>query len=143
VLNVERKVSYCLDTIKQIGAGSVPILAAMNKIDLVSEDQLKKRIKYLRDLVPNQIPISALYETNIDLLEERIAGFFEDNVRSSIVLPMSIDSMPLLSWVFDNANVHNVNYESETMKVSFGSSPKFAEKARKRVEKLGGTFNRG
>jgi len=143
VLDVERKVSYCLDTIKQIGAGRVPILAAMNKTDLVSEDQLKKRIKYLKDLVPNQIPISALYETNIDLLEEKIAGFFEDNVRSSIVLPMSNDSMPLLSWVFDNANVHNINYESETMKVSFDSSPKFAEKARKQAEKLGGTFNRG
>ena len=143
VLDVERNVSYCLDTIQQIGAGKVPVIAALNKIDLVSEDQLKRRIKYLEDLVPNQITISALYKTNVDLLEEKIAGFFEDNVRSSIVLPMSNDSMPLLSWVFDNANVHNINYESETLKVSFDSSPKFVEKARKRVEKLGGSINRG
>jgi GTP-binding protein HflX len=143
VLDVERKVSYCLDTIRQIGAGKVPIIAALNKIDLVSEDQLKRRIKYLDDLAPNQIPISALYKTNIDLLEERIGGFFEDNVRSSIILPMSNDSMPLLSWVFDNANVHNINYESETLKVSFDSSPRFVEKARRRVEKLGGTLIRG
>lgn len=141
-LDIERKVSCCLDTIQQMGAGMIRITTALNKIDLLSDDELGRKIEYLKDLAPNVKPVSALYETNIDLLKEEIAKYFEDNVRSSFSLPMSAEGMPLISWIFDNAKVHNINYESETVKVSFESPPEFAEKVRSRIEKLGGVFNR-
>lgn len=142
-LDIERKLSCCLDTIQQIGAGTIPIITALNKIDLLPDDELKRKIEYLKDLAPNPIPVSALYKTNIDSLTEQIAKYFEDNVRSSFSLPVSAESMPLISWVFDNSTVHDINYESETLKVSFESPPQFAEKVRSRIEKLGGVFNRG
>ena len=120
----------------------IRITTALNKIDLLLDDELGRKIEYLKNLAPNVKPVSALYETNIDMLKEEIAKYFEDNVRSSFSLPMSAERMPLISWIFDNAKVHNINYESETVKVSFESPPEFAEKVRSRIEKLGGVFNR-
>jgi len=43
VEEMERKIHTCLDTFNEIGANGIPIIAVMNKIDLVDESSLKQR----------------------------------------------------------------------------------------------------
>lgn len=141
-LDVRRKVSCCLDTIEKIGAGRIPIITVLNKTDLIRDKELRSKIENLKDLAPNAVPVSALYETNIHSLKEEMAKHFENDIKSSFSLPVNNESMPLLSWVLDNSSDHHVVYEGDAYRVSFESSPQFADKVRNRVQKLGGVFKR-
>ena len=142
-LDVERKISVCLDTIQKIDAGRIPIITVLNKVDLISGEELRWKIDKLKDLSPNQVPISALNKTNLHLLKAEMMKYFENDVKSCFHLAVNSESMPLLSWVLDQTSVHDVKYEGESFTVCFESSPQFADKVRSRVEKLGGVFERG
>lgn len=142
-IDVERKVSCCLDTIQKIGAGGIPIMTVLNKIDLISDEELTQKIGKLKGLSPNLVPLSALYKTNFQFVKEEMLRYFENEVKAYFSLAINSESMPLLSWVLDNTSVHNVEYGSDAFKVSFESSPQFADKVRSRVQNLGGVFKRG
>ena len=52
---------------------SVPVLLLINKIDLVTQDDVAKQIDIWKDVVPNEIlPISALNKFNIKEILNRI-----------------------------------------------------------------------
>jgi len=139
--DIERKLSCCLDTIQKIGATGIPIVTALNKIDVLQEDEIQRKAEVLKDVAPNTVPISALHGTNLSLLKQEIAGYLESHVQASFSLPITDETMSFISWLFSRADVHNVEYKDDTMKVVFESIPWFADKVRGRVEQLGGTFN--
>jgi len=139
--DIERKLSCCLDTIQKIGATGIPIVTALNKIDLLQEDEIQRKAEGLKDAAPNTVPISALHGTNLSLLKQKIIGCLETHVQVSFSLPITDETMSFISWLFGRADVHDVEYKDDTMKVVFESVPWFADKVRGRVEQLGGTFN--
>jgi len=139
--DIERKLSCCLDTIQKIGATGIPIVTALNKIDLLQEDEIQRKAEVLKDAAPNPVPISALHGTNISLLKKEITGYLESHVQASFSLPITDETMSFISWLFGRADVHDTKYKDGTMKVVFESVPWFADKVRGRVEQLGGTFN--
>ncbi|MEM3054830.1 MAG: GTPase HflX, partial [Candidatus Bathyarchaeia archaeon] len=67
--SVEKKLSTCLETIEHIGASSIPIITALNKIDLLSETEIDQKIEKLKGKTSKPMPISALYKINIDQLK--------------------------------------------------------------------------
>jgi GTPase len=136
----ERKLSCSLDTIQQIGATGIPVVTALNKTDLLEEDELKRRIEYLKELAPNSVPISALKKTNVDSLKREITSYLEGFVEASFSVKISDESMSLVSQLFDRAHVQKIEYEDETVNVVFRAIPWFADRVKGRVEKLGGTF---
>jgi len=138
---IERKLSCCLDTLQEIGAAGMPIVTALNKIDLISEGEKEKRFEALKDVAPNPVPISALRKTNISSLKQELVGHLKNYVETSFSLPVSDESMSFLSWLFSRADVRNVKYEGNTVNVVFKAIPEFADKVRGHVEQLGGTFN--
>ncbi len=139
--DIERKLSCCLDTIQKIGATGIPIVTALNKIDLLREDEIQRKAEVLKDSAPNPVTISAFHGTNIDLLKQEIIGHFEGYVEASFFLPITDETMSFVSWLFGRADVHDVEYEDDNMKVVFESVPWFADKIKGHVEQLGGTFN--
>jgi len=139
--DIERKLSCCLDTIQKIGATGIPIVTALNKIDLLQEDETQRKAEVLKDAAPNPVPISALHGTNISLLKQEITGHFEGYVQASFSLPITDKTMSFVSWLFGHADVHDVEYKDDSMKVIFESVPWFADKVKGRVEQLGGIFN--
>jgi len=139
--DIERKHSSCLDTIQKIGATRTPIVTALNKIDLLREDEIQHKTEVFKDTAPNPVPISALHGTNIDLLKQEIIGHFEGYVQASISLPITDETMSFVSWLFGRADIHDVEYKDDSMKVVFESVPGFADKVKGRVEQLDGTFN--
>jgi len=138
---IERKLSCCLDTLQEIGAAGMPIVTALNKIDLISEGEKEKRFESLKDVAPNPVPISALRKTNISSLKQELVGHIKNYVEASFSLPVSNGSMSFISWLFSRADVRNVKYEGNTVNVVFEAIPEFADKVRGHVEQLGGTFN--
>ena len=139
--DIERKLSCCLDTIQKIGATGIPIITALNKIDLLRDDEIQRKAEVLKDVAPNPVSISALHGTNIGLLKQEITGYLEDHVQASFYLPITDETMSFVSWLFDHTDVHDVEYKDDNMKVVFESVPWFADKVKGRVEQLGGTFN--
>jgi len=139
--SVEKKLQVCLDTIQAIGATGVPVITALNKIDLLSDSELRLRTEALKNLAPNPLPVSALRKVNIGLLGQEMTRFLRKCVRASFSIPLKKDSMSFVSWLFSRADVQSLKYEADCAHVIFESVPWFAENVRKRVEALGGTFN--
>ncbi|MBT8172339.1 GTPase HflX, partial [Candidatus Bathyarchaeota archaeon] len=104
---IERKLSCCLDTIKQIGAAEIPIVIALNKIDLIEKDEIEHKIDHLREVAINPVPISAVQKTNLALLKSEIAKHLEVFIEASFSLKINDDSMSLVSQLFDQTHVLN------------------------------------
>ena len=138
---IKRKLSVCLDTIQKIGATGIRIITALNKIDLMEDNETAHKTEILRELAPNSMPISALHKTNIAQLREQIIDNLEEHIEASFSLPMEDKSMSFLSWLFNRVDVHEVKYRGDNMDVYFESIPWFADKVKERVKELGGTFN--
>ncbi|HIE14301.1 TPA: GTPase HflX [Candidatus Bathyarchaeota archaeon] len=86
IQEIKRKVGCCLDTIKQIGAARLPIIAALNKIDLLNDSELDKKLSLITKWVPNPVPISALYKINLELLKDEI----QKHIQFSLGIPATI-----------------------------------------------------
>lgn len=137
---IERKLSCSLETIEQIGATGIPIVTALNKIDLIDEDDLNKKIDKIKDRATNIIPISADQKTNIDKLKQELIKFLERFVEVSFSVKISNDSMSLVSELFERAHVQSITYEGNTVKGVFRAIPWLADRVKGRIQKLGGIF---
>jgi len=139
--DVERKLSCCLETIEKIGASGIPIVTALNKIDLLTDAEIQNKIDTLENFVLRAVPVSAVHKTNIPLLKQEIMNHLANFTQASFSLPLSNESMSFLSWLFSHTDVHTVKYEGDVANVVFESVPWFANKVKLRVEQLGGAFN--
>lgn len=139
--DIKRKLSVCLDTIQKIGATGIPIITALNKIDLLQENEIQRKAEILKDSAPNPVLTSALNGTNISLLKKEITGRLEGYVQASFSLPITNETMSFISRLFSRAEIHNVEYKDDNAKVVFESVPWFVDKVKGLVEQLGGTFN--
>jgi len=140
--DVERKLTVCLDTIQTIGATGVPIITALNKIDLLKEGELQEKTSSLKGLAPNPVPVSALKGMNMPLLKQEMMRHLRQYVQASFSIPLKSDYTSLLNWLHSRADVQSLKYEADTVHIVFESVPWFAEKVRERVTELGGTFEK-
>ncbi len=138
---IERKLSVCSDTIQTIGASGIPVVTALNKIDLVSHDELQSKVEALRGMASNSVPISALYKTNVTQLQEEMTKRLRNYVQAAFSIPATSESLSFLSWLFNRADVRSLTYTEDGIDVAFESLPWFADKVRGQVEHLGGAFN--
>ncbi len=139
---INRKLKVCLDTIQTIGATGVPIVTVFNKIDLVSDAELREKLLGLKDAAPDPVPVSALYGKNLARLQDTINGYLRDYIRASFTIPLRSRHSSFISWLHSKAEVHSLRYEGESVHVDFESVPWFADKVRERVRELGGTFEK-
>jgi GTP-binding protein HflX len=137
---VEKKNNICLETIDRIGAAGIPMITALNKIDLLQEERIAQKLEELKEKTKNPILMSALRRTNLGLLKQEILKKLEDYVQASFSIPLTNQTMPFMSWVHDKAYVQKVSFMSDSVQVVFEASPSFAENVRKRVEELDGKF---
>ncbi|TRO46804.1 GTPase HflX, partial [Candidatus Bathyarchaeota archaeon] len=137
---IEKKNSICLETMEHIGASGIPVITVLNKIDLLSESETEEKLEALKTKVKNPILISALHRTNLELLKRELLEKFEDYVQALFTVPLTKETMPFMSWVHESADVKEAKFMSDSVQVTFEANPLFAEKVRKRVEKLDGKF---
>ncbi len=137
---IDDKISCCHDTLQKIGATGVPMVTVLNKIDLISPEEQEQRIEAVKEIAPHPISISALHNTNTNLLKQEILSRLKDSVQVSLSLPVSGEAMSFLSWLHGHSEVKRVKYEGEVVSVTFESIPWFAEKVKGKVEQLNGTL---
>jgi GTP-binding protein HflX len=137
---IESKNRTCQETIERIGASSVPVLTALNKIDKLTPEEAQQKIAILKEKTKNPILISAAKRTNLDELRTEILRKLEGYVEASFTVPMKSETMALMSLIHSKADVRKTEYTNNSVDVVFDADPEFAEKIRKRVEELQGKF---
>ena len=135
---VERKLKCCLDTLDEIGAGKVPRVTALNKIDLVGKEELSWKMDYVSKLVKDPIPISALYGTNLEELTSKVSKLLPGYVKAKVVLPMCDEAFSLASWAMDNTRVIDVRYEPDKVVMVVEGLEPVVGKLMGRARELGG-----
>lgn len=94
--------------LREIGAGEVPSLLLLNKIDRLSEDERES----LRIEHPEAVLLSAKDAADIVALRERIIAYFEASmVEEELLVPYS--KQGLLSEVYEAARVLSEEYGAE------------------------------
>ncbi len=139
---IERKLEVCLETIQTIGATGIPVITALNKTDLVPECEVELKLSDLKGLALNPMPVSALHGTNIPLLQREMMRHLGDYIKASFIIPLRSQHSSFISWLHGRADVRSLKYAGDSVHVDFESVPWFADKVRKCVIALGGTFEK-
>ena len=139
---IQRKLSVCLQTIERIGAAGIPIITALNKIDLLTEKEAYQKLESLKDATPKPVPISALYKTNFDALKNEILKILNNYVRAAITLPLNSETMSFISSLFKKTYIQTIKYANNEAHIILEAIPWFAEKVKNHVEKLDGEFEK-
>ncbi|WP_256391381.1 GTPase HflX [Natronoarchaeum rubrum] len=113
-----------------------PIVTVLNKIDKVDDEELAEKREALSALAPNPIAVSGKEGRNAEELLARIDDELPDWERERLVLPMTEDTMSVVSWIHDNARVNDVTYGDEDVVVDFEARPAIVEQSRARAGDL-------
>jgi GTP-binding protein HflX len=109
-----------------------PIVTVLNKADLVDSAQLEHKRDALSALAPDPVVVSARSGENVDTLCERIHGELPPLKSERLVLPMTDETMSVVSWIHDNAHVENVEY-GDTVVIEFEARPSVVEQSRSKA----------
>ncbi|MFB6094261.1 MAG: GTPase HflX [Halanaeroarchaeum sp.] len=113
-----------------------PIVTVLNKIDRVDEAELARKREALDALAPDPVALSAREGENLDVLRDRIDAELPDRHRERLVLPMTEDTMSVVSWVHDNAHVESIDYGDDQVVIEFEARPVVVEKSRAKASSL-------
>ncbi len=137
---IESKNNICNETINRLGASGIPVITALNKIDLISESEKEEKLKTLESKIKNPILLSAKCQTNLNSLRQEILRILENYIHSSFSAPLTSQTMPFISWVHKVAEVKSESFNNDSVQVVFEATPQFTEQIKKKVEQLNGKF---
>lgn len=112
------------------------IITVFNKTDMVNNNELNEKIYNLEAFAPNPVCVSSLNGNNIEELKNRIHKSLPPFKQDTLLLPLQEDSMPLISWVHNNANVKDCTYTCENVIIEFEGRDRIVEKAKSKASEL-------
>jgi GTP-binding protein HflX len=112
-----------------------PIVTVFNKTDLVSQAALAEKREALSALAPNPVAASAAEGDGIEGLLERTEHELPAYERERLVLPMTDETMSLVSWIHDHARVEDVSYGEQVL-MEFAARPDIVEQSRDKAAAL-------
>jgi GTP-binding protein HflX len=130
---MREKLVTCHDTLYE--RNEAPIVTVLNKIDKVDDEEVARKREALSALAPNPIVVSARTGESVDALCDRIHAELPDYERERLVLPMTDETMSVVSWIHDHANVEDVDYGDQVV-VDFEARPAIVERARAKAGDL-------
>ena len=136
--SIEEMKEKALTSIKEIKSlkENSRIIVALNKIDLVAEEELKEKLKIMEDFLERKcIPISAKTGKNIDLLLEEIYNNLPKPASLEITLPNYEDSF--ISWLHENAEISHYHFNG-VVKIRLKCSERVRDRIIGKCRKLGG-----
>jgi len=112
----KKKLNVSLDELIGLGVNS-PIIIILNKIDLLTEDEISKRIGFLQKdgKVKGKtiIPVSIKFKKNIPVLLDAIYDSLLHVKTITIRLPLSEETQAFISWLYEKTHVSSINYDDE------------------------------
>lgn len=122
---------------------STEVVTIPNKIDLISEPELQRRIEALKRISPEVVPLSAKEGTNLDRLEDLIRSRLLEKLHVQLTTTRRSGVQKLLHKLYERTVVEDVKFENPT-KVTFwtdgrnlGKLQKFLDEGTK-LEVIGG-----
>jgi GTP-binding protein HflX len=116
VFNKKLNTSY--NELIEIGVEST-IIIVLNKIDLISDKNLKDKINYLKNIRFHEdikiIPISVKNKINITKLLNEIYSSLPNIVKFNIKLPNNKKTQSLLNWIYSKAYVSKISYDNNIL----------------------------
>ncbi len=135
VEDIREKLVTCHDTLYE--RNEAPIVTVLNKIDTVEHREVQRKREALSALAPNPVAVSARTGENVEALRERIHADLPAFERERLVLPMTDETMSVVSWIHDNAHVEDVEYGDQVV-IEFEGRPAIVEKSRAKAGELAG-----
>ncbi|MFB6139141.1 MAG: GTPase HflX [Halosimplex sp.] len=133
VEEIREKLVTCHDTLAE--RNEAPIVTVLNKVDKVDDAEVRQKREALSALAPNPVVVSARTGECVDELRERIHAELPDYERERLVLPMTDETMSVVSWIHDNAHVESVDYGDQVV-VEFEARPAVVERSRAKAGEL-------
>jgi len=133
VEEIREKLVTCHDTLYE--RNEAPIVTVLNKIDTVDDEEVERKREALSALAPSPVSVSAKTGERVDELRARIHEELPDYERERLVLPMTDDTMSLVSWIHDHAMVESVDYGDQVV-VEFEARPAVVERSRAKAGEL-------
>ena len=134
VAEMREKLVTCHDTLAR--RNEAPIVTVLNKVDEVDPDDLERKRAGLEALAPDPVAVSGLTGDRVTDLRDRIDRELPDWQVERLYLPMTDDTMSLVSWVHDHGEVETESYEDDHVLLEFRARPSVVEQARARAGSL-------
>ncbi len=134
VAEMREKLVTCHDTLAR--RNEAPIVTVLNKVDQVDDEELEQKRAALEALAPDPVAVSGLTGERVDGLRERVDRELPDWQEERLYLPMTDDTMSLVSWVHDHGDVETESYEDDHVLLEFRARPSVVERARSRAGSL-------
>ncbi|QZA87940.1 GTPase HflX [Salinarchaeum sp. IM2453] len=131
---IRQKLTTCHDTLYE--RNRAPIVTVLNKIDKIDEDELQEKITALSALAPNPVALSAKTGENIDQLWNRMHQELPDLQHERLALPMTDETMSVVSWIYDNTRVDDITYDNDTVIIEFAARPNVVSQSRSKASEL-------
>lgn len=135
---IQRKLSYSLEVLNEIGAGGIPTVTALNKIDLLTENELEERFDRVEELAPNPILISAVKGTNLEELKRIVSSEIGDVSTNVFSLPLTEESLSFISELHSQVNSVETVYNNEEVVIKVTAFRWLVEGIEGKVKRLHG-----
>jgi len=136
------KLKVSIDELIEIGVTS-QIIITLNKTDLISNEELDDRLKYLtsQGLTENKkiIAVSVKNQYNIEKLLDLIYESLPQLVKFKIKLPINKETQSFISWIYEKAHVLEISYD-ESVIIYIESNTKLKERIISRSMDLKGEY---
>lgn len=132
--DIQEKLATSHDTLYE--RNEAPIVTVFNKTDRVEDAALAEKMEALAALAPAPVAVSARDASNLDELRERIDAALPARERERLVLPMTEDTMSVVSWVHDHAHVRTVDYGDQEVVIDFEARPTIVERSHAKASDL-------
>jgi GTP-binding protein HflX len=134
VQEIREKLVTSHDTLYE--RNEAPIVTVLNKIDKVDDEELEEKMQALTALAPNPVAVSGMTGENVDELCRRIETELPEWHEERLMLPMTDETMSVVSWVHDHGHVDEEEYTDENVLLEFKARPEIIEKARSKAADL-------
>ncbi|MEN3048475.1 MAG: GTPase HflX [Candidatus Caldarchaeales archaeon] len=124
------KLEVSLNTLRQIGASGIPAVVALNKVDLLTEEELRERTAELDLGGLPAVPVSAMTGEGIEALVAEVLRHLPGLVRFEAKLDYGESVNELLEDLYAHGRVESVEYLSDGVRVVAEAPSHLAERVR-------------
>jgi len=124
---LREKIQVALDVFHAQDVDESAIVTALNKVDLLSEEELAERHAAIEGLAPDPIPVSVREGTNLDRLLSAVTNRLPTDHRE-LTLPNCDETMGIVSRAYDRTTVESVEYDPETVTLVVRGRPDVVER---------------
>ena len=134
VPEIREKIVTCHDTLYE--RNEAPIVTVFNKTDRLTDEEVAEKTAALSSIAPNPITVSAKTSHGVDDLRDRVEDELPEWRHERLVLPMTDDTMSVVSWIHDHGYVEEESYGDEQVVVEFEARPTIVSQARSKAADL-------